>query len=135
MSIIRPSELSFTHSLAYLYLTLAHHGDREGLTQGELNRILVKIREWNDQFSSSLAESIETTSREVMETWEYFRRLGDLEQRAELALHIEALRTFLPDPVNRRAVVFDLIAIAEADSDATTVEKALVVALKKDLGL
>jgi|ADurb_Cas_02_Slu_FD_contig_121_121970_length_1249_multi_3_in_0_out_0_1 hypothetical protein len=135
MAIHRPSPMQFTHSLAYLYLFLAHHGDREGLTRPELDMLISKVREWNDQFCSSTQASLDTTLSEVQQTVDYFVALTQEEEMSELAIHTAALRNFLPEQRHKMAVMKDMVAIAEADGRVTDAEKSIIAAVYQGLGL
>ncbi|HOU52455.1 MAG TPA: TerB family tellurite resistance protein [Myxococcota bacterium] len=135
MAIHRPSPMQFTHSLAYLYLFLAHHGDREGLTRPELDTLIAKVREWNDQFSPNARASLETTLAEVQQTVDYFVALTQEEEMSELALHTAALQSFLPEQRHKIAVMKDMVAIAEADGRVTDAEKSIIAAVYQGLGL
>lgn len=125
MAIHRPSNMSFTHSLAYLYLFMAHYGDSDGLTEDEMETIVEKIAEWNRQFTSSNASSRAVSAQEVRATWTYFCALTRAEEQSEFAIHASALCDNLSKP-NRRAIVADMVAIAEADGEVTDAEKELV---------
>lgn len=135
MAVNRPDPLSFTHSLAYIYLFMAHHGDAEGVTTDELQKVVEKVREWNDQFAPNAALSMQLTLREVNDTARYFAELTLEEEKQELALHLLSLRKFLPERRHKEAVVRDLVAIAEADGKVTGSEKAFVALVYQGLGL
>jgi len=135
MAIRRPEPLQFTHSLAYLYLFLAHHGDREGLTKPELDTLIAKVREWNDQFAPNARSSLETTLQEVQQTVDYFVALTQEEEMEELALHTIALRNYLPEQRHKMAVMKDMVAIAKADGRVTDAEKSIIAMVYQGLGL
>lgn len=135
MAIQRPDPFTFTHSLAYVYLFMAHHGDPEGITESEIKAIVLKIGEWNVQFNKNAASTLEMTLTEVQGTLRYFAALTEDEEVSELALHVALLSRMLPNEKTKQAMVADMIAVAAADGKITTVEQALVVKIHEMLGL
>lgn len=125
MAIYRPVNMSFTHSLAYLYLFMAHHGDRSGFTGSEAEVITVKIAEWNQQYTDSIDSAVQVSVREIDETWRYFLDLTSDEEAAEFAMHAQILRGKLPVAA-RRAVLNDMVAVAKADGVVTQVEDQII---------
>lgn len=134
MAIHRPSPLSFTHSLAFIYFFMAHHGDEEGVTPPEVDTIVHKVLEWNQEFSGSGPSNPKVTRAQIQETWDYFRDLGDEEEDGELALHIRTLGDKL-DYKQKRAVVDHMITVAWADGQVTRDERAVIELVQKGLNL
>lgn len=132
MAIHRPNPMSFTHSLAYVYFYLAHHGDREGITKPEVDAIITKIMEWNQYLTRTIGTNFDVSVSEVMVTLDYFKDLTREEEDSELAFHLAALTLTLETP-QKRAVIADMLAISRADGHVSEGEKVIIALVDKCL--
>lgn len=135
MTIQRPAYLDLTHSIAFVLLYLAQHGDDAGATEDELEAIEARVQRVNDKLMAGSEEAPTLTRAEVDETRTYFFAMTTEEQRSELDFHLRAIRDKLPKTQERYTLIKDLVAVAEADGVTTEGEKQIVLEVFKALGL
>jgi hypothetical protein len=130
MSHNRPPQRSLLHSLAFVYLYIAHHGDEVGVTPEEKVAMRAKLLEWAGPGPVADSDAVDDA---LLDTWAYFRTLSDVEGRAELDTHLGVLRESLTDPLQRKAVIYDMAAVARSDGRVTEGERELVDIVKRVL--
>lgn len=121
--------LSLVHSLAYLYFFVAEHGDETGLTPPERAHIRDTLLRWLALGASSDSAARVDAAMEVV--WRECQSLSDEGALNALYGHVRVVKQALPDVDHRKAVLYDMAAVARADGMIAPGERDLVTMVQK----
>ena len=120
---------SLVQSLAYLYFFVAEHGDEAGLTPPEREHIRLTLTRW---LALGQADHSAVHVEEAMNAaWRECRSASDEAALNALYAHVRVVKNALPEVDHRKAVLYDMAAVARADGVIASGERDLVAMIQK----
>ncbi len=120
---------SLVHSLAYLYFFVAEHGDEAGLTPPEREHIRGTLTRWLSL--GSAGESATQVDAAMSAAWRECWSVSDEAALNALYAHVRVVKNALPEVDHRKAVLYDMAAVARADGEIAPGERDLVGMVQK----